>query len=382
VEEKYRGNQLVVDVYDKNSYIGGRSTVVYPYGNTSFAPIEQGAAIFTDHNKNLMRAVHEFGFQTYELSGVTDGLGVWDGKKFLYRTDVDADGAQMTSRYGNGPMDSYFLTADFLDKFDRSYRPTYPTFSTVKDYAASLDYTSLASVTLQSYLDSKTVNPTWTREFQTGSTRFNYAQDASMIQAVAGMASLAADSAHAVKGGNFHIFQQFLDRSGANKFLGTTVKKITKFNGQYKVLSDKKGEITYDAVILAAPAALSGIQFVGISTQPTTPQVNYVHLHSTLISTTTHAVKPAYFNTTTSSMPGTIITTAASGYQPEFYAFRYEATIQRNKKTEYIVRVFSKALISDATITKWFGAGPVGWVDRKEVSSATPFRGKTMRAKQ
>ncbi|KAG8740549.1 hypothetical protein FRC10_004165 [Ceratobasidium sp. 414] len=350
--------QVVVDVYDKNNYIGGRSTVVYPYGNTAYAPIELGAGIFTDHNKNMMRAVSEFGFQIVELGGVTAGLGVWDGKQFLYRTT------------GNDTVDNALMGArcnDFLGKFDRSYGPTFPTFPTVNAYATSLDYTALGAATLQSYLDGNGVNQRWTREFETGSTRFNYAQDASTIQAVAGMASLAADSSHAVQGGNFQIFQQFLSRSGANVKLSTTVTKITKMGTKYYVQTSKGVTTAYDAVILAAPAALSGIQFVGVAQQPATPQVNYVHLYSTLVSTTTTAVLPAYFNTTSTPLPGTIITTAASGYQPEFLALRYEGVIQRNGKTEYIVRIFSKAAISDATLTGWFGVGKVGWVNRKEV---------------
>ncbi|KAG9083440.1 hypothetical protein FS749_006028 [Ceratobasidium sp. UAMH 11750] len=362
------GTQLDIDVYDKNNYIGGRSTVVNPYGNTTYTPIEQGAAIFTSHNKNMMRAVSEFGFETYELNGVTPGLGVWDGKQFLYRTtgNDSVDNAQMASRYGDGPMVSYGLSDDFLNKFDRSYNPNFPSFSTVGAYASALDYTSLETVTLQSYLDSKGVNQRFTREFQTGSTRFNYAQDASTIQAVAGMASVSADAAHAVKGGNYKIFQQFLSRSGATVKLGTTVTKITKMGSKYFVLASNGATTAYDAVILAAPAALSGIQFVGIAQQPASPQVNYVHLYSTIVSTTTPAILPAYFNTTSTPLPGTVITTAASGFQPEFFGLRSEATIQRNGKTEYIFRVFSKAAISDATLNKWFGAGKVGWVNRKE----------------
>lgn len=129
---------------------------------------------------------------------------------------------------------------------------------------------------------------------------------------------------------------------------------------------------TYDAVILAAPAAISKIQFVGIDKQPATPQVTYLHLYSTLVSTTTSAVLPGYFNTTgPATMPGTIITNSPSS---EFYALRYESTIQRNGKTEYIVRVFSKAVISDATLAKWFGAGKVGWVNRKEVGFCYPAK--------
>ncbi|QRV74308.1 prenylcysteine lyase [Ceratobasidium sp. AG-Ba] len=363
---------LEVDVYEKNNYVGGRSTVVYPYGDTSLGAIEQGAAIFTDGNKNLMRAVSEFGFSLEELTGVTDGLGVWDGKEFLYRDtgNTSFDDNVMAERYGTGPYTSYGLIQDFLEKFDQSYNHTCPDFQTVGAYVAYLGYTNLTTVTLQTYLDNNGVNQNWTRDFETGSTRFNYAQDASTIQGVPGMTSLSAGSSHSVTGGNHQVFQQFLAKSGAKLMLKATVSQVAKTtNNQYKVTTSAGAQTTYDAVILAAPAALSGIQFTFVANQPASPPVNYVHLHATLIATTTPAVLPQYFNTTASAsnpMPGTIITTSESGYQPEILAFRYEKEIQRNGQTEYIVRTYSKAPISDATITQWFGAGTVGWVDRKE----------------
>lgn len=360
---------LVIDVYDRNDYIGGRSTIVYPYGNTSYSPIEQGAGIFTDHNKNLMRAVSEFGLQTYQLGSVTGGIGVWDGKEFLYRSSGDyaTDGTRMLTRYGTGPAKSDALVKDFLEKFDRSYGPKFPDYQTVSAYSASLNYTSLESITLQSYLDRNGVNPTWTREFQTGSTRFNYAQDASKIQAVAGMTSLSADSSNAVVGGNRKIFQEFLKRSGANVKLNTVVTKIAKAGKMYNVTTSAGLTTTYNAIILAAPAALSGIKFVNIPHKPTAPGVEYVHLHSTLVATTTPAVLPAYFNAKVPpQMPGTIITTGESKSQPEFFGFRYEVELERNGKAEYVVRIFSKAPVSDATLVKWFGKGKFGWVDRKE----------------
>jgi hypothetical protein len=100
------------------------------------------------------------------------------------------------------------------------------------------------------------------------------------------------------------------------------------------------------------------------------PVVKYVHLHTTLISTPTPALLPAYFKALNPPMPGTIITTNASGIEPEFNGLRYEDTIQRNGKTEYIVKIFSKAAISDSTLETWLGKGKLGWVYRKEVCLA------------
>jgi prenylcysteine oxidase/farnesylcysteine lyase len=113
---------------------------------------------------------------------------------------------------------------DFLSSYAKSYASSFPSFSSISAYSASLGYTALQTITLQKYLDNNGVNQLWTREFETGSTRFNYGQDADAMQAVAGMASLSADSSYAVKTGNYKIFEQFLSRSGATVKLNTAVR--------------------------------------------------------------------------------------------------------------------------------------------------------------
>jgi prenylcysteine oxidase/farnesylcysteine lyase len=53
------GVDVEIDVYDSNGYIGGRSTIVYPYDNSSLPELELGASIFVEANKNLWRASDE-----------------------------------------------------------------------------------------------------------------------------------------------------------------------------------------------------------------------------------------------------------------------------------------------------------------------------------
>jgi prenylcysteine oxidase/farnesylcysteine lyase len=105
--------------------------------------------------------------------------------------------------------------------------------------------------------------------------------------------------------------------------------------------------------------------------------VKYVHLHVTLLTTTTPSLLPSYFKVDNSSaLPGTVLTTAESGIQPEFNSIRYQATIQRSGKTEYVIKLFSKAKITDAMLETFFGKAKIGWVYRKEVrlGSTVPFR--------
>ncbi|KAG9091270.1 hypothetical protein FS749_016670 [Ceratobasidium sp. UAMH 11750] len=370
------GTNLNVTVYEKDTRIGGRTTTVYPYNDNSYAPIELGASIFTPANRNMMRAVSELGLELVQFGGATPGLGIWDGKQFVWRTTDNStdDNLRMAARYQNGPVVSGGLIVQFLASFAKSYTPSLTQFQTINDYSAQLGYTPLETVTLKSHFDSNGVNENWTNEFMTASTRFNYGQDIDKIQGVAGLASLSAGSAYSVKTGNFKLFEGLLAKSGAVVKLGSEVlvvakcpHKLCKSNWRY-VVATKNGQIAgYDAVVLANPLPLSRIQFLNLPQPSSLPAVQYLHLHVTLLTTTTPALLPAYFKVDNSSaLPGTVLTTAESGIQPKFNSIRYQATIQRNGNTEYVIKIFSKTKITDVTLATLFGQGKVGWVYRKE----------------
>ncbi|KAG9118504.1 hypothetical protein FRC07_006951, partial [Ceratobasidium sp. 392] len=375
------GINLTVTVYEKETRIGGRTTTVYPYNDTSYAPIELGASIFTPANRNMMRAVSELGLELVQFGGATPGLGIWDGKQFVWRStdNSTADNIRMGERYQSGPAVSGGLIGQFLTSFAKSYTPSLVPFSTIDNYSSQLNYTQPQDVTLKSYFDSNGVNENWSNEFMTGSTRFNYAQDIDKIQAVAGLASLSAGASYSVKTGNYKLFEGLLAKSGAVVKLGSEVTAITKHSDQpYKpspryVVQTKQGTADYDAVIIANPLPLSKIKFFGLPEPSSFPAVKYVHLHVTLLTTTTPALLPTYFKVDNSSaLPGTVLTTAAYGTQPEFNSIRYQATIDRNGVTEYVVKIFSKEKITDATLATLFGRGKVGWLYRKEWD-AYPF---------
>jgi prenylcysteine oxidase / farnesylcysteine lyase len=58
------------------------STTVHPYNNTAYEPIELGASIFVEVNKNLWRAANEF-----DLSLTDPEFGdqaIWDGEQIQF----------------------------------------------------------------------------------------------------------------------------------------------------------------------------------------------------------------------------------------------------------------------------------------------------------
>jgi prenylcysteine oxidase / farnesylcysteine lyase len=64
--------------------ISAGSTIVYPYNDTSLRPIELGASVFVEANKNLWRATEEFNITRYGFTNGDDDskTGIWDGHEF------------------------------------------------------------------------------------------------------------------------------------------------------------------------------------------------------------------------------------------------------------------------------------------------------------
>ena len=61
------------------------STTVHPYNDKTLEPVELGASIFVEVNRNLWRASEEFNLTRIDYAaGGNDQLGIWDGTQFLF----------------------------------------------------------------------------------------------------------------------------------------------------------------------------------------------------------------------------------------------------------------------------------------------------------
>jgi prenylcysteine oxidase / farnesylcysteine lyase len=132
----------------------------------------------------------------------------------------------------------------------------------------------------------------------------------------------------------------------------------------------------YDHIILAAPFQSSLITLLGSSAK-FEPPVDYIHLHVTLLTTTVARPNPVYFGLRSgASLPSMILTTHDAGRrdptaaEPEFNSLSYHGLTRPKDHPlgpEWVVKIFSKATITDEWLEKVFGKGNVGWVYRKEV---------------
>lgn len=154
------------------------------------------------------------------------------------------------------------------------------------------------------------------------------------------------------------------------------VTKLTKKTQPLEWLVTTVDGVTqeYDSVIIAAPLPFANLQF-----KPTLktkiPQVPYVHLHVTLLTTRAKHPNPAYFGLAEGKkVPQMVLTTydgvRHGGKEPEFNSLNYVRPLN-DDGLEWVVKIFSNASLSDAWLENMF-SGQVGWVLRKEVRQQVP----------
>jgi prenylcysteine oxidase/farnesylcysteine lyase len=75
-----------ITVFERNAFIGGRSTTVNAYDDPSI-PVELGASIFVEVNSILNDAVKEFNLSTSDFIPESKvpgaALAVWNGQEFV-----------------------------------------------------------------------------------------------------------------------------------------------------------------------------------------------------------------------------------------------------------------------------------------------------------
>ncbi|KAF8557352.1 FAD/NAD(P)-binding domain-containing protein [Imleria badia] len=372
-----------VDVYERASYIGGRSTTVYPYDDPTHAPIELGASIFVDANKNLMRASKEFNLSLNDFGDEFSDTGIWDGSKFVLVMDnVSYYKSWWTTlkilwRYGyTAPVKTQKLVENLISRFVRLYTAESPRWDDVADLATTFEWDEMSNSTCIDHLNANGVSELFAQEMVNAATRVNYGQDVNKIHALGCMVCMAATSAVGVASGNFRIFENFLNKSDANVYLNTEVEEISRIpDSSLWSVRTSSGTKVYRGIILAAPFHQTGIAISSELADRIPPQP-YVHLHVTLLTTRDDTMKADYFGLSPGNyIPKSILTTShgvqSDGVEPEFNSLSYHGHVRKTNETghwsdqeEWSVKIFSKQRISDEWLSKAFDH--VGWVHRKE----------------
>ncbi|KZT56023.1 FAD/NAD(P)-binding domain-containing protein [Calocera cornea HHB12733] len=365
---KRLGKDVQIDVYEKEAYVGGRSTVVYPFGDTTLAPIELGASIFVDANKHMVRALSEWNLSTVPFDDA-EYVGIWDGDEFAVIMHSDKptwwDTAKLVYRYGLlAPVRTQRLVKALISNLNALYTSPLPPFPTVDALSAALGFTPYTASDAKTYLASKGIRGLFPEELMDGATRVNYAQSIDEIHALGALVSMAANGANSVQGGNWQVFDHMLKDSGAKVRLNTTVAEVNPKGDSWQVLTSSGTKASYDHVVLAAPLHLSPYTLPS-NLSSSVPQAPYVHLHVTLLVTSTPGAKPEFFNLPPeTALPDMILTTSKKGREAvkAFNSLSYHGATAGG----WVCKIFSMQPLSDAWLDAAFGSSNILWTYRKE----------------
>ncbi|AEO59708.1 hypothetical protein MYCTH_2308190 [Thermothelomyces thermophilus ATCC 42464] len=380
------GVHVNVTVFEKTDRIGGRTLTTNPF-NDPTQRFEQGASIFVKVNHILYNAMTEFGLSpSYRDADVDSVMGIWDGDRFVFTIDQNAPSwwkiLKVIRKYGiSGPRKVQHLTATTVAKFLRLYEPQFFPFESLTQRAEDLGLLEVTGVTGEQYLEANDVDARYARGLVQASTRVNYASNLAQIHGLDTMVSMAADGALAVEGGNWQIFHEMIQRSGAVVALNTTVIGIDKVSDsttsqQRYAVQTRSGSaldsstthpVTFDHVVLANPFQFSGISVGEGVLETAIDEIPYVQLHVTIF-TSPYRLSPEFFGLPTSAkVPGMVLTTLAQSDTPSSgvggvgkagflsVSMLGQATNPQTKRREYVYKIFSPEAVTPEFLSRLLG---------------------------
>ncbi|KAG5983579.1 hypothetical protein E4U55_007821 [Claviceps digitariae] len=389
---------LNVTLFEKTDRIGGRTLTVSPFNDPQHR-VELGASIFIKDNHIMYNASQKFGLDLSELTAPepTDYTAIWDGETIVFRSERGSpwwwDAAKLFLKYGLAPYRAVQLVRSSVGTFLQLYEEPYFPFRSLTQRAFELGLLRLTGVTGEQFLrennasssrvPSSIINRDFVRELMQPAARVNYASNMAFIHGLEAMVSFATEGAVSISGGNFQIFENMVQESGAAYRPNTTVSAIAFHKGSNKsgstpqyVLSTKetqsksksaKLQTTFDSVIIASPWQYSDIEAgPGVIKHRIDP-IPYMKLHVTLF-TSPFRLQASYFGLKAGTpAPSNVYTTlgkdetAQAGPQgvgrTGFYSISTLRTVTnpRTQKKEYLYKIFSAEAVNSTFLSAILG---------------------------
>lgn len=369
-----------ITVFERSSYVGGRSTTVDAYDDPAH-PVELGASIFVSVNEILMNATKEFGLDLKPLSDEEEHetIGIWNGEMFVLLQTSGGwewwNNAKMLWKYGMSPIRANKLMKATVGKFLKLYQEPFFPFRSLSERVVELDLVSATAVTGDELLASNSVYPPFTTDIIQAFTRVNYLQNLGVIHGLETMVSMATDGATQIRGGNWQIFDRMLNASGATVYLDTAVSSVEKNSGQYTLTAkpakaawnSAASKQQFDSVVIAAPFQYSGLKLSDGLVEKSPDEIPYVQLHATLF-TTPLKLDGTYFGLKPGDVvPTTVYTTLSPSDDPTsrtdivgkagFFSISALRSVTHpiSGRKEFIYKIFSSEAVTNEFLGSLFG---------------------------
>ncbi|CAG8630998.1 12395_t:CDS:2 [Funneliformis mosseae] len=359
VSEAFANSSVKINttIYEQSSIVGGRVNVINFERDDINIPIELGASIFVDVNYHLVENAKKFGLEFIKYGEELENskMGIWNGEEFVFEQSFSSywDIVKLFWKYGWAPKKVQNLVKEIIGKFLEEYKYDEP-FISVDAEAERLRLDKERKYSAQYYFSElKNINQLYLQHFVEPLTRVNYGQNLAEIHAMGAFISLAPEGAKGIKGGNFKLFEKFIEHSGANLKLNTKITKVTRLPSHKGIMNDVKYAVKssdgsseiYDAIILAAPIQFTGIEFENMDFK--IKEIPYVELHVTLV---VGFINPAYFGRTKiEEVPNQIVTTNSG--KCEFLSFGGKLQLPNG---ETVVKLFSHQELSDEMLDRLY----------------------------
>lgn len=332
--QKFTSGRFNITIFERNSYVGGRSTTIGNYDPGYPYDIELGGAVFVTVNKILVESAKKFNLTLQELGSFSkihgdvfqDSIGIWNGTDFTFTTSKQNNSywllAKLLWKYKLSPIRVYLSLKKFVRTFIQEYYENHFPLQGLNEVNKVSGFDHVTNQTGEEFLLGKGVGTDFLHELLETVTRVNYRSNLDDIHGLEALVSVAADEkAYRVKGGNFLIFENFIKASNASLKLNTDVLQLSKQGSLWNVTYQSNNDDTnthselFDHVVLASPFNQTSIAFDDSISIPR--EVEYRELYVTFIQTNrtqqlNHAIFKHY------SIPEQILTTSPTDSIPFF----------------------------------------------------------------
>lgn len=355
------GDRADLVVWERDSHVGGRVRALQVAGERG----EAGASLIHSSNRYLSAAVDELQLHRSTSGEPEDGsmrtYGCWNGTSFDFISPSSAgeEGAFLMHRYGESLLKVQELVKSALDRLVRIYdaQARGEAFETPRELHMRLGLYDMAQQDGYSFFREHGVSDQFVLEMSDGIARGNYSQ-AGQMNAWATMVSLigggfGGGSLFSIVEGNVRLPEGLLSRSGARVFTGTAVNRVAAratADGSpgYTVTTAGGERCECDAVVIAAPLEMAGVEFEGVALAPESGvRRPYQTVHVTFVA---GRANPAYFGLQPGQpVPGLILTRE----RPEI-PFVAMGARRAADGQETIYKLFSREALDDALLDAMF----------------------------
>ncbi|XP_054820885.1 farnesylcysteine lyase [Prosopis cineraria] len=303
---KYSPNSphpIKIQMFERNGLVGGRMATVNVAGDT----FEAGASILHPKNFHALNysKLLNLEFKEKDSSSGSLSLGIWDGKKFVFKTFIVDSNVPLLDklvslvnslllfiRYGFSLLKMNTFVESTVARFLKYYEgpASRPIFETPDEMLKWADLYNLTARTLQDELVDVGLSPLLIKELVTVITRINYGQSV-CISGLAGAVSLAGSGGGlwSIKGGNWQMAAGLINQSDVALHLHEGIESIADLGDFYELNSTKGNSYTCEVAVVAASLDESDIQLI--------PQISISkrktqHTYTTFVR---GLLNPAYF---------------------------------------------------------------------------------------